>query len=71
VPGSNQAMKRSRNREAHAFFREISDGPLGFILCMRCEEWSAVGEVANLPYQFSSHVEDDHPRCTAVIPDLA
>ena len=63
-------MKRSRNREAHAFFRPIKDGPLGFILCLKCEEWSAVGEIASLSYQFSTHVEDAHPRCQAVIPDL-
>jgi len=63
-------MKRSRSREVTAFFRQIDDGPLAFILCLKCESWSAVGDIANLPYQFEAHVEDGHPRCSAVTPQL-
>ena len=63
-------MKRSRNREVSAFFRLIDGGPLGFILCLKCETWSAVGDIANLPYQFCTHVDEDHPRCIALTPEL-
>jgi hypothetical protein len=53
-----------------AFFRRIDGGPLGFILCLKCETWSAVGDVSNLPYQFASHVEADHARCIPLTPEL-
>ena len=53
-----------------SYFHQISDGQLGFILCLKCDEWSAVGDPANLPQQFLSHVDTDHPSCTPVLPDL-
>ena len=54
----------------NSYFRRIGDGRLSFILCLKCDEWSAVGDRANLPYQFYSHVETDHPSCTPVEPEL-
>lgn len=53
-----------------SYFRRIGDGPLGFILCLECDEWSAVGDQADLPQQFVAHVESHHPRCSAVEPEL-